>query len=107
MELFIPTRMGKDNIFGKGFGKKEMKRTVVFSVIGLALGLIAGLSIFNANFQSVMISTVVGGVITTSIGYFVTQKNSINLSVYDYVHIIKVFFITQQFYKFKKLKEWY
>lgn len=84
-----------------------MKRTVVFALIGLVLGLIAGLSFFNINFQSVMISTVVGGVITTSIGYFVTVKNSINLSLYDYVHIIKLFFITQQFYKFKKLKEWY
>lgn len=105
--MFIPTKIQKDNIFGKGFGKVEMKRTLVFTVVGVVTGLLLGVFIFNENFQSILIATVAGGGAITALGYFICVKISINLSIYDYIQLILTFTKTQQFYRYKKLKEWY
>ena len=105
-ELFIPTRIHKDNAFGKGFGKKEMERTVIFSIGGLAIGLAIGIIVTNTNLQSILITTTIVGLISTVIGYFLSVKNSINLSVWHYLTIIKEFYKNQKLYKYKRLEEW-
>ncbi len=107
MELFIPTKIYKDNKYGKGFGKTEMRRTIVISLIGLVIGLITGLTIFNSDFQTILMSTVIVGVVFAVVGFFVSIRNSINLSVYHYLSIMINFLKYQKLYKYKKLKEWY
>lgn len=106
-QLFIPTKMQKDSIFGKGFGKSEMRRTSLFVVVGVALGLLTGLVFFNDNFQTIAISVVSVGGFVTGIGYFICVKMAINLSIYDYISIMKKFFSSQRQYSYIKLKEWY
>lgn len=106
MELFIPTRIQKDNVFGKGFGVAEMKKTVFTAVIGLLVGATIGLIWFNQSFQTVLIATVITGTIFAGIGYFVFTKNTINLSVYHYITLIKTHLSSQHLYLYKRLEEW-
>lgn len=105
-ELFIPTRIQKDNKFGKGFGQKEMNRTVIFAIFGLGFGLGLGLLIFNTNLQTILITMTIVGLISASLGYLVSMKNSINLSVWHYLILFSEFLRGQKLYKYRRLEEW-
>lgn len=106
MELFIPARINKDDKFGKGFGKAEMRRTAIFVVFGLGTGLCFGLLFFYTAIQTILLATVAGGAFTGVVGYFFSVKNSINLSVAHYIAMVKRFYNEQRFFLYKKLKEW-
>lgn len=107
MELFIPTKINKKDKFGKGFGKDEMRRTVISAIIGLLIGLVVGLIFLNRSYEHILISTVIGGGLLGINGYFISIRNSINLSVYYYLTLMIDFIKQQKKYKYKKLKEWY
>ncbi|MEG0894495.1 MAG: hypothetical protein RSE93_02190 [Oscillospiraceae bacterium] len=106
MELFMPTKIQKDNVYGNGFGKSEMKRTVITIFVGLAIGVLLGVFIFNSNFQTILLSIVFSGVVFGAIGYYSNLKNSINLSFHHFIVLIFNFLKGQKHYKYIKMEEW-
>lgn len=106
MDLFIPIKINKDNVFAKGIGNKEMKRIVIGALIGLPVGLLTGF-IFAQGIQALLIITVITTAIFAAITYFVVLRTPINLSVYVFIGLLKKHLKEQKFYKYKKLKEWF
>lgn len=102
-DLFVPTKIAKEDIYGKGFGKRELKRLVPFIGIGALCGA-AFAMIKSMPIKSFMISTVVGALIAGGFGYFLFQKNSINISMYDYLAIMVKFFKSQKLFVYQKMK---
>lgn len=105
-ELFIPTRINKDNIFGKGYGKAEMRRLTITILIGVAVGAVVGISWFNKSLQDILVASVAGGIAFAFFGYILFTKNSINLSAYHYILLFRDFMLKQQMYRYKRLNEW-
>ncbi|WMJ24300.1 hypothetical protein RBG61_06445 [Paludicola sp. MB14-C6] len=105
MDLFIPTKINKDEKFAKGFGKKEFKRLIVTIAVTLissfTISILATRSLQLAAIIAVSICVFVGG-----ISYFLFVRVANNLSVYNYIQLTIKFIREQQFYRYKKLKEW-
>ncbi len=105
MELFIPTRINKDNIFGNGFGKKEVKTIVIAIILSLIVGFVIGIC-FLHDIKAILILTVCVGLVTAVVSHYLLVKDSLNLSVYIYIQLIVAFLKNQKFYQYKRLKEW-
>ncbi len=106
MDLFIPTKINKDNIFANGIGKKEVKRIITGTLISLPIGLVIGLLLMSG-IRAVLISIVITGSLFACVTYLIVLKTSINLSVYIFVGLLKAYLKGQKYYKYKKLKEWF
>lgn len=106
MGLFMPTKIQKDNIFGEGIGKKEVKKISFSVLIGGVLGICIGIIFFRANSQMFIFSVVLSAGIIGMIAFFTYKKMSTNFCIADYLRFMLSFIKFQKMYKYNRLKEW-
>lgn len=106
-ELFIPTKINKNDKYFKGFGVKEMIRTAIFTGIGLAVGLFVGIMFFNQSFSTILISLILIGSLFAVLGYMFFVRIDINLSLFDFIYHQIHFSKGQKLYLYKREREFY
>ena len=98
--LYIPLGINTRVDYYPGFGKKEILQASVGAVLGLILG-IMGYLITNLTLTAIIIILVflVGSVTATT-------KNSINISIVDYIGFAMKYSKERKVYPYRQLEEW-
>lgn len=96
-EMKIPEHCSHKGEIVEGFGKVELLRTSIFSVIGIVVGLI--ISIFTKNIVSVMLSLVAG----SFCGYLFCKKDRYSrTSIVDSLIDMRNFSKSQKKYEYRR-----
>lgn len=96
-EMKIPEHCSSKGEIVEGFGKVELLRTSIFSIVGVVIGLI--ISIFTKNLISIMLSLVAG----SFCGYLFCKKDRYSrTSIVDSLIDMRNFSKSQKRYKYRR-----
>ena len=98
--FYIPIGVKTRIDYFPGFGKEELKQAMV----GIILGGLVSLAVYICS--NLMIWTLIAAFTTLSASILVTTKNSINISVVDYISFAMKFSKEKKTYPYRQLSEW-